>query len=162
MSAYCTLIDLKNYAPRDVIQQLTDDEDTDQIDQEKVDFCIKQASDLIDGYMRGRYPTPLVTVPDMITDVAVKLTMYFLYKRSLMVTLPDPIKNDYDFAVMILRDIQKGRVSPFEIGQNPTWFGSNKATGSVSVVNANTNYWNDYLVRAPGGANQRFISPGTL
>ena len=162
MSFYCTLLDLKNYISQDILLQVTDDSDTDQIDQEKVDFCIKQASDLIDGYMRGRYPTPLVTVPDMITDVAVKLTMYFLYKRSLMVTLPDPIKNDYDFAVMILRDIQKGRVSPFEVSQNPVWFGSNKSKGPVSVVNANTNYWNDYLVRAPGGANQRFISPGTL
>jgi phage gp36-like protein len=162
MAAYCTLIDLKNYMPRDVIQQLSDDESTDEIDQDKVDFCVKQASDLIDGYVRGRFPVPIVSVPDMIVDVCVKLTVYFLYKRSLMVTLPDPVKNDYDFAIMILRDIQKGRVSPFEIAQNPTWFASNKAKGSVSVVNNATNYWNDYLVRAPGGANQRFTSPGTL
>jgi Mu-like prophage protein gp36 len=148
--------------PRDVIQQLTDDSDTDEIDQDKVNFCIKQASDLIDGYCRGRFPVPIVTVPDMITDVAVKLTVYFLYKRSLMVTLPDPIKDDYDFAIMILKDIQRGRVSPFESVQNPVWFGSNKVKGSVSVMSNATNNWNDYLVRAPGGANQRFISPGTL
>lgn len=160
--AYCTLVDLKNYTSRDILQQLTDDNNNDEIDQEKVDFAIGQASDLIDGYINGRYTLPLTTVPAMILDVAVKLSIYFLYKRSLTLTLPDPIKDDYDEGMHILRDVQRGRCNPFPVAQNPMWFLSNKASGSQSVVQTATNDWNDYLVRTSTSSSTRFLSPGSL
>jgi len=156
--SYCDLTDLKNYIPADVIKQLTDDGDTDEIDIEKVSLAISEADDLIDGYLRGRYPVPIQgTPPSLITDVSIKLSTYFLYKRSLMLTLPDPVKDDYQHGMMVLRDIQKGRISPFPETQNPTWFVSNHKQGEVTPVNLATNNFQDYLIRAiPGTAR-----PGT-
>ena len=76
--SYCDLTDLKNYIPADVIKQLTDDGDTDEIDIEKVSLAISEADDLIDGYLRGRYPVPIQgTPPSLITDVSIKLSTYF-------------------------------------------------------------------------------------
>ena len=81
--AYCTTVDVKNFIPASVIQQLSDDNDSDEIDAEKVTFCTQQADDLIDSYLRGRYPVPLVTVPSMIRDLSVRATVYFLSSRFL-------------------------------------------------------------------------------
>jgi phage gp36-like protein len=164
MAAYCTLIDLKNYLPETVLLQLSDDPDVDTISQEKIDFAVKQASDLIDSYLRGRYSLPLtVAVPDLIVDICVKLSTYFLFKRSLILTLPEPVHEDYKYSMTVLRDIQLGRVSPFEVSQNPVWFRSNKSRGSPSVVTTATNNWNDYLVRSTGTSAQRFFNnPGSL
>jgi phage gp36-like protein len=134
MAQYTTLVNLKNYLPASILQQLTDDNHLDKIDDEKLDFAVGQASNFIDGYLRGRYSLPLATVPDMIVDVATKLSGYFLFKRALIQTLPETIKEDYDYSIGILRDIQKGRISPFEVTQNPTWSEGNK-TGSRRQVN---------------------------
>ena len=147
MAAYCTLTDLKNYIPEERLLQLTDDNDSDEISLEKVAFAISEASNLIDGYMQGRYPVPLATVPALIGDVAVKLSTYFLYKRSLIETLPEPIKDDYVYAMTVLRDVQKGRISPFPVTQNPTWFVSNKQPNEPTVLKSTTNNWHQYFVQ---------------
>ena len=156
--AYTTVNELKLYIPSEVLLQITDDNSTDSIDQEKIQYCIRQADDLIDGYLRGRYPVPLTTVPAMISDVSVKLAVYFLFKRALILTMPETITADYNDGMAILRDIQKGRISPFEVLSNPTWFVNNKK-GSVSVLNQATNYGNDILIRSQG-SNTRFLNPG--
>lgn len=126
--AYSTFVDLKNYLPEAVLLQLTDDSNTDEISQEKINDCIRRADDLIDGYMRGRYTVPIQgTIPVLIQDISTKLAVYFLHKRSLMLTLPESIKDDYDYCQLQLSNIQKGRLSPFEVADNPTWVTSNQS-----------------------------------
>jgi len=124
--AYCTTVDIKNFIPASVVQQLSDDNDADQIDAEKVTFCTQQADDLIDSYLRGRYTVPLVTVPSMIRDLSVRATVYFLFKRSLYTVLPDPIKDDFNYIIKTLEGMQQGKINAFPVGNEPVFFGTNK------------------------------------
>lgn len=124
--AYSTSVDLKNVMPEAQLLQLTDDNDVDSIDVEKLDDSIRRADDLIDGYMRGRYQLPLTTIPSMIRDLSTRLAVYYLYKRALYVMMPEAVKDDYKDCTDILTKIQKGKISPFEAGKEPVFFKSNK------------------------------------
>ena len=154
MALYTDLVSMKNYLPATVLLQVSDDSQTDQIDTEKINFAITQASDLIDSYLQGRYTLPLATVPAMISDICTKLTGYYLYKRVLPETLPDVLVDDYKFSMGILRDIQKGRISPFPVSANPVWMVSNKANPSAPTIPDRsytpmaqaTSNWGKYLV----------------
>lgn len=154
MALYTDLVSLKNYLPATVLLQLTDDSNADQIDNEKINFSIQQASDLIDSYLQGRFTLPLTIVPAMISDICVKLTGYYLYKRVLPETLPETLIDDYKFSMGILRDIQKGRISPFPVAANPVWMVSNKSNPSaasipdrsVTPMATATGNWGKYLV----------------
>lgn len=164
--AYSTVTDLKNYLPKDILQILSDDNNADNIDVEKVNFAIREADNRIDGYLRGRYTLPLASVPFLITEYSVRLTVYFLYIRGLSTTLPDSLKENYKDVNSSLKEIQAGRLNPFDPSLNPTWYVSSKPAGSASTVAVATNGWNDYLVRSTGtpGYNQntRFLNPGSL
>jgi phage gp36-like protein len=165
MSSYCTLEDLENYIPAETIKQMTDDFDSDDISSDKVNYAITRASAKIDSKLLGRYPVPLsLPVPDQINEICVKLSAYYLYKRSLITTIPEVITQEYKFAQEDLHDIQKGILSPFPISQNPVWFVSNKSKGSRPLGARVTSGWRDYLLRATPGAdlNQRFENPGSL
>ena len=145
--AYSTATDLANYIPSEQIRQLTDDNDTDEIDQDKLNDCIRRADDLIDSYLRGRYTVPLTTVPALIRDISTKLASYFLFKRSLILTLPEPIADDYKYCNENLGKIQRGVITPFPSSEEPAFFGNNKLPGQgSSVVNEVTNNWGNYLV----------------
>jgi phage gp36-like protein len=163
MSSYCDKSDLKNAIPEIYLKQLTDDADTDDIDDEKLDAAILKASDYIDGYLKGRYPTPIPgTIPVLIVDLAIRLSVYFLFKRSLLVTLPDPIKEDWKDTNNVLIGIQKGKINPFEATDEPVFFATNKTpaqklftdtpvlpSGTPSMlgsVSQGQNNWNNYLV----------------
>jgi phage gp36-like protein len=145
--AYSTATDLQNYLPAEQVRQLTDDNDTDDIDLEKLNDAIRRADDLIDSYIRGRYTVPLVNIPALIRDMSTKLASYFLFKRSLILTLPDPIKEDYSDANNMLMKIQRGQVTPFEQQDEPVFFNSNKVSGQgSSVINEVTQNWGAYLI----------------
>jgi len=55
------------------------------------------------------------------------LAIYFLFKRSLIQTMPDAITDDYKYCMEQLTAIQKGRLSPFEVPANPGWFKGSKS-----------------------------------
>lgn len=144
--AYCTTDDLKNYIPASQIIQLTDDADVDQIDSDKLTDCIRRGDDLIDGYLRGRYALPLVSVPPVIRDLSTKLAAYFLFKRSLILTMPEPIKEDYQYCTDVLVKIQKGMITPFVLpADEPTFFLTNK-TAADNVTATITSNWETYLI----------------
>lgn len=127
MAYYSDKVSVKNYIPAIVVQQLTDDNDTDSIDDEKLNFALRQATDVIDGYLRGRYPVPLAgLIPTMIADLCTKLAVYFLIQRSLIITMPDPVKDQYDNSIAILKEMQKGRINAFEATDEPVFFKTNK------------------------------------
>lgn len=125
--AYSTAVDLKNYMPEAQLLQLTDDNDVDSIDVEKLDDAIRRADDLIDGYLRGRYELPLPTVPSLIQDLSTRLAVYFLYKRALYVMMPESVKDEYKDSSGVLEKIQKGKISPFATSKEPIFFKSSKA-----------------------------------
>lgn len=125
---YCSLTDLKKYMPSKVIERLSDDEGVGEIQTEVVDEAISKAQTTIDGFVRGRYPDEMadVNVPDMINDICVKLAAYNLYARTLITTLPDTISKDYQYCIMMLKQIQSGKISPWAVADNPVIFKSNK------------------------------------
>ena len=151
--AYATIVDLKNRIPEEWIIQLSDDNQTDSIDTEKANDVLRYGSDIIDSYLRGRYQLPLTTVPDMIRDLNIYLATYFLFTRSLVTTIPEPIKAQYDEAIKLLKEIQRGKMSPFEVASNPTWVVSNHGqTGDVRptiLATTSTNStvgWDRYFI----------------
>jgi len=129
--SYCNVVDLQNYLPSQVIVQTTDDNDTDQIDQDKVNACIQQGDALIDSYIRGRYPVPVVEVPfpPMINNLSIRLAAYFLYKRGLYATQPKEIEREYETCNELLDKIKKGKINPFQSQDEPLFFATNKHPG---------------------------------
>jgi phage gp36-like protein len=128
LDVYSTISDLKKYMEPEIIRQLTDDNNTGEIDTKIVYDCINQADNLIDSFLRGRYPADMdfADVPGLISDISTKLAAYNLYRRKMQLTLPETISKDYKFCVDMLRDIQSGKVSPFPILSEPTIILTNK------------------------------------
>jgi len=116
--------------PPETIRQLTDDSGSGVIDEDIVDEMIDQAQKFIDGFLQGRYPADMddADVPEMISDICVKLTAYNLYRRKLQLTLPETISKDYSMCVKLLNKIQEGKISPFPSSDEPTVVITNKAT----------------------------------
>ena len=129
---YCTLDDLKNHIPEANIIQLTDDEGLGTVNQARVDKAITTADSVIDGYLRGRYTLPLLTVPELIKTIAIDITVYKLYERRLDLEMPEAMSNRYRNAVKLLDQIQKGLIklgieSP-ETGPGQGHYKTNKTT----------------------------------
>lgn len=107
--AYCTLADIE--AAQDDLIELTDDSDAGTVDQTVVDKAIATASELIDGYLRGRYTLPLDPVPGLLTALAADVTLYRLYARRPRLAVPESLSDRYKNALKILENIQKGLVT---------------------------------------------------
>jgi phage gp36-like protein len=136
---YSDINTVKNYLPAVIVQQLTDDNDIDQIDVEKLNYALQQATDVIDGYLRGRYPVPLTgVIPFLITDLCTKLAVYFLIQRSLIITMPDPVKDQYTNSISMLKEMQRGKVNAFEAGDEPVFFKTNKSSCQRIFTNTPT------------------------
>jgi len=140
--AYSDLEDLKTYMPERHLVQLTDQDDVNEIDEELVDDAILRADNTIDAYLRGRYPVPVTgTVPLEIQDISTKIASYNLYRKNMQLTLPDAIKDEYKQAISMLKDIQAGRMSPFESSDEPTIIVTNKVADD-KVYDSDT--WSTY------------------
>lgn len=128
--AYTDGENLKRYMPYQVIEQLTDDDLIGEINSDIVDDAIEMAEQFIDGFLKGRYPDDIDDddVPELITDIATKLTSYNLYRRKLITTLPESIKMDYKFCITQLKAIQTGKISPFPATDEPVIFRTNKTS----------------------------------
>lgn len=142
--AYSTLEDLKTYMPNNHLVQLTDDENVNEIDTEVVDDAIARADNLIDSYLRGRYPVPIADsedVPQEIKDISTKVAAYNLYRKNMQLTLPEPVKIEYKQAIDLLKMIQSGKVSPFAANEEPTVIRTNK-TSSDKIYSSTK--WDTY------------------
>lgn len=108
---YCSLDDLKKQVQEDALIQLTDDNQTGQLDLDIVEEAIIYSETLIDGYLRGRYTLPLSAIPAVIKILAVDLSIYRLYSRRFHTDTPDAITEKYKISIRILEQIQKGIIS---------------------------------------------------
>ncbi len=106
--AYCTAEDLTERLSNDELIQLTDDAGTGVVNQDIVSRAISAAQDTIDGYLRGRYTVPLVSVPGLIKNIAADLTAYKLFKRRNQLVVNEAKELMYKKAVAQLKDIQAG------------------------------------------------------
>jgi len=86
--------------------------DADDLCSVRITEQINSAGDEIDGYLRSRYPLPLITVPNLIKTICTEISIYNLYKRRHRLEMPDSIMSIYKSAVQKLKDIQKEIIDP--------------------------------------------------
>lgn len=108
--SYCTLENLTSLIPMQELINLTNDEtlarDIKEVNTKQVENAISYADELINSYLRNKYKLPLKFVPPILTQIAVDLTAFRLYSRRPR-KLPEHIKDSYDTAINLLKNIQK-------------------------------------------------------
>ena len=109
MASYCTPTDLARVKSADELRQLSDLAGTGSADTAVLQSACDQASSLIDGYISPQYPLPLATVPPMLTSMAVRLAIYYLFLGRH--SMPDEVKGGYDRDVSFLEKVGKGQAS---------------------------------------------------
>lgn len=108
--AYCNLDDIKKMLPEANLVQLTDDEQSGVINEDRIGEAIEQAEGEIDSYLQGRYAVPISPVPSLINKLAVDIAIYNLYSR-IPEEIPSTRAERYKNAVRILEGIAKGLIS---------------------------------------------------
>lgn len=110
---YATLPDLQLAIPTQTLIQLSnDDSAATVIDEAVVGDAVRQAEELVDAHLRGRYTLPLSPVPTVIKDLVVHLARHGLYaRRPEGADLPDAVVRTYKAAMELLREIRNGVVT---------------------------------------------------
>ena len=111
---YLTREELLAYMPRRAAIELTCDDPynmPDSPDMAVIDEALESASELIDGYLRGRYSLPLAETPTVLRDLARVIARYRLYERRPEADLPEPVAETYGAAVRTLEQIRNGRIT---------------------------------------------------
>lgn len=141
--AYTTLSNILHDSDSETIIQLTDDGDTGSMDTAVVNKHISKQQNIIDGYLRGRYPVEMADgdVPVLISDACTKMSLYSLYGRRATMTMPDKVIRDYKDTLKFLISIQKGDISPFDTEDEPEVVLKNK-TSSDKIYTSNV--WDTY------------------
>lgn len=109
---YCQIEDIRKQISLDTLIQLTDDNQTGEIDIEIAEEAINYSGTLINGYLIGRYNIPINNeIPDIVKIVAIDLSIYRLYSRRFQTDMPDSVSEKYKNSMKILEQIQKGIIS---------------------------------------------------
>jgi phage gp36-like protein len=136
--SYTTLAKLKKTFGKELLSQLSDDEDTGDIIVENINEVILQAESEVDPKLRGRYPTGIATIVDLpktIETYANDIFIYRMYCRKATIKIPDHITTNYNNALKQLDKIPTGESTPFEEDDEPDIIISNK-TSTSKVFNS--------------------------
>lgn len=106
--AYCTLAQLTERYSERMLVDLSNREDAvaTEPDVALFDRVIADAGALIDGYLKRRYALPLAATPDLVRDLALRISIHYAHAH---VAAPK-IKEDYEQALKTLRDIAAGLI----------------------------------------------------
>jgi phage gp36-like protein len=109
---YCTRADIGNAIPELTLIQLSNDDPAARLPNENViEDGMRQAEELVDGYLRGRYNLPLDPVPTVLRDAVVYLARHWLYQRRPEGALPDAVKDSRKDTIKLLESIRDGVVT---------------------------------------------------
>lgn len=109
---YCTREDIGKAIPELTLVQLSNDDPAAELPSESViEDGVRQAEELVDGYLRGRYVLPLDPVPTVLRDAVVYLTRHWLYQRRPEGDLPDAVKDSRKDTIKLLESIRDGVVT---------------------------------------------------
>lgn len=108
--AYCTQSDLDEVLTDSELRNLTDDENTGNINASRVTDAIAKADTLINGYARAQNTVPFSPVPDMIKDLSIFFTGYYLWKRRRKGQVDEERETAYNRNIQILKDINSGKI----------------------------------------------------
>lgn len=106
MAAYCTIAELTARYGAPMLLQLSDRGGTfpTEPDASLFDRAIADAGALIDGYLGGRYQLPLTSVPTLVVNLAIVISIYMAHAS----VAPEKIRKDYDDALRQLQAIAAG------------------------------------------------------
>jgi len=101
---YCTLQDMVTRFDLNELIQLTSQSDQQVINNTVVEAAIVDASNLIDGYIAGRYTLPLSVIPAMLTKFCADIARYNLYDNA----VSDVVEKNYKAALDFLTNVGRG------------------------------------------------------
>jgi len=107
--AYATIAAMQQrFGERELIYlSERDDEPVDVINTAVIEQAITDASDVIDGYLAGRYELPLVTVPNLLEQFCCDIARYKLGTND----TPEHIETRNKEAIKFLTSVAKGELS---------------------------------------------------
>lgn len=103
---YCTLTDMINRFELTELIQLSDSAHIGMIDDAVVNAAISDASNLIDGYISGRYALPLQSVPSVLISICANIARYNMYDNA----VTDVVQRNYDAAIRFLEQVGTGKI----------------------------------------------------
>ncbi|WP_299072882.1 phage protein Gp36 family protein [uncultured Paraglaciecola sp.] len=101
---YCSIEDMVNRFDVNELIQLTSSNSQGVINQSVIEAAIRDASNLIDGYISGRYTLPLSNVPAVLTKICADLARYNLYDNA----VSEVVEKNYKAALDFLMNVGKG------------------------------------------------------
>ncbi|MGR3981761.1 gp436 family protein [Pseudoalteromonas sp. 1181_04] len=107
--AYATITAMQQrFGERDLIY-LSEREDgpVGVINTAVIEQAINDASDVINGYLAGRYELPLVTVPNLLEQFCCDIARYKLGTND----VPEHVETRYKDAIKFLMSVAKGELS---------------------------------------------------
>lgn len=120
---YATMADLVARAGEDELIQVTDRSRVGIYDTEAIAAALRDADNLINGYVRAKYELPLEPVPDLVRTWAVSIARHGLHRDG----PPDHVVAEYRDALAGLKDVARGVIAlPVADGSIPA-----SATGEV-------------------------------
>lgn len=109
---YCTRADIGKAIPELTLTQLSNDDPTAELpDESVIEDGVRQAEELVDGHLRGRYDLPLDPVPSVLRDAVVYLTRHWLYQRRPEGAIPEAVKDSRKDTLKLLESIRDGVVT---------------------------------------------------
>ena len=123
--SYCTLAQLTERYGATMLVQLSDrggDEAPEEADAELFDRAIADADALIDGYLRKRYALPLPALPRLVTDLSLRIAIYYAHGQ----VVTDKVRDDYRDALKTLEKIAQGLVELDLDGAEPPASGASE------------------------------------
>ncbi|WP_421173759.1 gp436 family protein [Aeromonas enteropelogenes] len=104
---YATPTDLDERYGAYFITQLSDKDNLGERQELTITRALEDADELINGYLDGRYPLPLNTVPRVLMRIACSVARYYLEEACATERSDD----DYKMAIKMLEKIGKGELS---------------------------------------------------
>ncbi len=120
---YATQADLIKRYGRHVIQTISDDENSGELDETQVEAALTDASNTIDVYIGGRYTLPLSSAPVALNLHACHLARYFLEKNY----ATEQARKDYEDSIRFLEQVAAGKISLGLAADNTTVESDNTA-----------------------------------
>ncbi len=110
--SYIVLQDLLDELGEDKLVQLTDNDETGEVNQARVDKAIEYARGVFDSFARARYSIPVPVTP-MVKSINLDLAVFHLFKS--LATIDEGVykirKNTNDAAIQLLNAINQGKAA---------------------------------------------------
>lgn len=80
-------------------------------DDRNLESAIETADSIIDSYITNVTSIPMAVVPEMIKQLSYDIAMFSLHDRIQYSDIPDRVKDKYDAAIFLLKDIARGQAN---------------------------------------------------